>query len=126
MTAQHKQYLVRLAVVGFVVAVFLTLPSSDAPARAPARAMPKATEGARDKRLREWISPWDGSHVKAVDWIKARMHDPDSFQHIETKVYDEGDHLRVQTRFRGRNQFGAMVQNMMELRVGFDGEVLAQ
>ena len=109
--------------MSFVVGVFLTLPTSDAPA--PARATPMPTEGARDKRLREWISPWDGSHVKAIDWIKARMHDPSSFQHVETKVYDEGDHLRVQTRFRGRNQFGAMVQNMIELRVGFDGGVLA-
>ena len=56
------------------------------------------------------LSPWDGSHRELVTALKATLRDPDSFEHIETRitpVNDKGFHV-LTMNYRARNGFGGM------------------
>lgn len=70
------------------------------------------------------FSAWDGSHTGLVKLIKADMNDPDSFQHVETRVVDKGDHLLVGMTFRGKNAFGGVVTQIAYAKVSPNGSVL--
>lgn len=59
------------------------------------------------------LSPWNGSHREFVKLVKDRMNDPDSFEHVETRVtpvQGDGKHI-ITMQFRGRNAFGGIVKN---------------
>ncbi|NMY14274.1 hypothetical protein HBN74_01705 [Pseudomonas sp. WS 5019] len=64
---------------------------------------------ARRKQVEAQFSGWDGSHRNFERLIKASMNDPDSYEHVETRFIDNGDYVRVITKFRGKNAFGGMV-----------------
>ena len=56
------------------------------------------------------LSAWDGSHRDFMNEVKRRMRDPDSFEHISTRVTprsDAGTHT-VLMEYRARNGFGGM------------------
>lgn len=56
------------------------------------------------------LSSWDGSHRELVRALKTTLRDPDSFEHIETRitpVNDEGFHA-LMMNYRARNGFGGM------------------
>jgi hypothetical protein len=56
------------------------------------------------------LSGWDGSHRELVDALKDSLRDPDSFEHIETKITpadEKGEHVLLM-RYRARNGFGGM------------------
>ena len=55
------------------------------------------------------LSGWDGANRDLVRQVKATMRDPDSFEHIDTRIYgnDKGEHGLWMT-FRARNGFGGM------------------
>lgn len=56
------------------------------------------------------LSSWDGSHSDFKAAIKAVMRDPDSFEHMETRVTPadaKGQHAIFMT-YRARNGFGGM------------------
>lgn len=55
------------------------------------------------------LSGWDGSNRDLVRQVKAGMREPDSFEHVETRIYgnDNGEHGLWMT-FRARNGFGGM------------------
>ena len=61
------------------------------------------------KMIEAQFSSWDGSHINLTKAIKDAMNDPDSYEHISTKYFDLGDHIKVVTEFRGTNSFGAKV-----------------
>lgn len=77
---------------------------------------------ARETKIKEQFSVWDGSHVNLTKLIKKTMNDPDSYEHVETKYWIMKDHLIVNTTFRGKNGFGGMVQNTVKAKVSLDGE----
>ena len=57
------------------------------------------------------LSDWDGSNVSLVKSVKARLRDPDSFQHVDTlitPVSDETDKHGVSMTYRARNGFGGL------------------
>ena len=56
------------------------------------------------------LSPIDGSEPDVVDQVKVHLRDPDSFEHIETRITPDigGGHRLVMT-YRSRNGFGGMV-----------------
>lgn len=56
------------------------------------------------------LSSWDGSHSEVVRLVKGELRDPDSFQHIETRVTPvDGQGLHSFTmEYRARNGFGGM------------------
>ncbi|MGE8499388.1 MAG: hypothetical protein ACN6O6_17945 [Pseudomonas sp.] len=71
-----------------------------------------AAQQARESRKKEveaQFSGWDGSHRTFERLIKQTMNDPDSYEHVETRFADNGDYIRVFTKFRGKNAFGGMV-----------------
>ena len=87
---------------------------------------PTATELAvRKEKIEKQFSAWDGSHIKLERYIENVMKDPDSYDHVKTVYWDRGDYLVVQTTFRGKNSFGAVVINSVKAKVSLDGDILA-
>lgn len=86
--------------------------------------VPKTPAEQRKARLEKGFSAWDGSHRGLTRLIKEAMNDPDSYEHVETLYWDEGDHLIVKTTFRGKNAFGGTVKNWAKAKCDLDGNVL--
>ena len=84
----------------------------------------KKEQEERQKRIERGFSAWDGSHRQLTRAIKAQMNDPDSYQHDTTRYGDRGDHLVVETTFRGRNAFGGMIRHTVRAKVDLDGNIL--
>lgn len=57
----------------------------------------------------EYFSGWNGSNPQFVDYIKDRMNDPSSFEHVETRYNDDGSNLKLYMKYRGKNGFGAIL-----------------
>ena len=56
-----------------------------------------------------YFSSWDGSNPELVAYVKKGMKDPSSFEHVETRFNDKGDHYEIYMQFRGKNSFNAIV-----------------
>jgi hypothetical protein len=89
----------------------------------------KAAEDARlaqerAKRLKDSFNPWSGAHIGLESFIKKSMHDQKSYKHAETRYTDTGDFLIVQTSFRGKNAFGAVVLNSVKAKCDLNGNVI--
>lgn len=82
----------------------------------------RLAQAAEDRRKGfHCLSSWNGSHRDFVELIKAQMNDPDSFEHVETKVtpvigacLDDPDAAGTCThalsmKYRGNNVFGGVV-----------------
>ncbi len=78
----------------------------------------------RNELIERQFSKWDGSHIKLEKKIKRGMHDPDSYEHIETRYIDKGSQLILTTSFRGANTYGAIVLNTVTAKVGLNGDIL--
>ena len=52
------------------------------------------------------------------------MNNPDSYEHVETRYTDMGDHLRVATKYRGTNAFGGVVTQTTVADVDDNGNVI--
>ena len=88
----------------------------------PSKLLSKEEE--RKALIGKSFSDWDGSHIKLEEYIKSNMNDPKSYEHIETKYWDYDNYLIVQTSFRGKNAFGALVRNQIKAKVDINGEVI--
>ena len=77
----------------------------------------------RDKINRQF-SIWDGSHRNLTRYIKQKMNDPDSYEHIQTTWLDKKNYILVQTECRGKNAFGAKIINVVTAKVDLDGNIL--
>ena len=56
------------------------------------------------------LSTWDGSHRGVVKFVRDRVRDPSSFEHVETSitpVSDSGEH-ELLMRYRATNGFGGV------------------
>lgn len=60
----------------------------------------------RQQQIERQFSAWDGSHYALEKSVKKALKDPDSYQHIETRYSDDGDHITVVMQFRAKNSFG--------------------
>lgn len=71
-----------------------------------------------DNRKSQFRS-FDGSNILVVRIVKNLMHDPSSFEHINTTVYKTEDKafLDIIMIYRGKNAFGAKVVNTVKARV---------
>jgi hypothetical protein len=78
----------------------------------------------REDELKKQFSAWDGSHRNLEKLVKQAMNDSDSYEHIETVYWDQGDHLIVRTTFSGKNAYNATVKNVVKAKVSNEGEVL--
>ncbi len=76
-----------------------------------AEAAREATQAADDRRRGfHCLSDWDGSHADFKSMVRQTMREPDSFEHIETRITpvdDKGYHSLLMD-YRARNGFGGM------------------
>lgn len=69
------------------------------------------------------FSSWDGSHPAVVRQVKDAMDDPSSFEHVETKYWDQGAEMQVRMKFRGKNAYGAVVTQTAAATVDQAGNI---
>jgi len=112
-------FLSALAVAFFIIVAFGS--GDDERSKTNADGTPK-TE--RQIKVESQFSSWDGSHRGLTELIKKSMNDPSSYEHIETRFRDNGDHIFVITKFRGANAFGGKVINTVSAKVDFSGNVI--
>lgn len=104
----------------FIIGIFVNILSPDEPAK-PQK--PKTAEELRTDKLAKCFSAWNGSHRNLETLVKKSMNDPDSYEHDETRYSDKGDHLIVQTTFRGKNGFGGVVKNTVIAKTALNCDV---
>ncbi|KAB0537048.1 hypothetical protein HNQ68_003159 [Pseudochrobactrum saccharolyticum] len=62
---------------------------------------------AREQYIKKCFEYYHASVPNLVDYVKERLRDPSSFEHIQTKYRDDGtDNLRVRMQYRAKNGFG--------------------
>ena len=67
----------------------------------------------------------DGSHLYLVDYLKQHMNDPESFQHVSTQQFDNGNTITVKMSYRGKNSFGALVISSVTAETRLDGTIIS-
>lgn len=83
-----------------------------------------AKKAAAEERIRSQFSGWDGSHRNVEREVKARMKNPRSYEHVETRYQVGQDVIVITTLYRGTNGFGAVVTSRAIATVDMDGNVL--
>lgn len=69
-------------------------------------------------------SPWDGSCTPCEEYVKPRMNDPDSYEHVRsTMPMAQGKNWVVDMAYRGKNGFGAKVLQANRFLI-HDGKVV--
>lgn len=73
---------------------------------------PEQIKAREEQRVKGFhcLSSWDGSHSAVKKYVEERMRDPDSFEHVETRispVNDKGTH-RLAMKYRATNGFGGL------------------
>ena len=76
------------------------------------------------EEIKKQFNPWDGSHIKLTRQIKKYSNDPSSFQHIETRFADHDEYLIVETDYRAKNRFGALVRGSVRAQVNMNGDIV--
>lgn len=96
-----------LAVVGY----FVLQAATHDPGATAARETADAAKAAENKRKGfHCLKGWDGSHFDLVKAVEASLRDPDSFEHVETRIgpiNENGTHV-LTMKYRARNGFGGM------------------
>ncbi len=79
-----------------------------------------------DEDFKLQFSFWNGSHRNTVEYVKERMHNPKSFEHVETRYtdYAEKGFRHIQMKYRGTNLFNAVVTNSIWVKVDLNGNVI--
>lgn len=70
------------------------------------------------ERINKQFSEWDGSHREVEKLVKSNLHDPKSFEHVETtfKVLN-ADTMFVVMVYRAKNAFGGVVTEQVRANV---------
>ncbi|MFV0575976.1 MAG: hypothetical protein ACK5NC_11280 [Vibrio sp.] len=77
----------------------------------------------RQSMISEHFSRYSGDYIPLAAFIQQRMNDPDSYEHVNTVYWDKGDHLIVETTFRGKNKFGAKAISTITAQATLDGNI---
>ena len=98
---------VTLAIFGFLLYACLG-PSKEKTSEE--LATERAAEAEKRTKGFHCLSSWDGSHSAFANRVKSMMREPDSFEHIETKVtpVDASGMHTIFMQYRARNGFGGM------------------
>jgi hypothetical protein len=80
-------------------------------------------ERAKMERLKAHFN-YDGSHKGLVKLVKDNMHNPKSFEHVETKYLEKDEKILLWMTYRGTNGFGATVTNTQNAIADYDGSIL--
>ena len=88
-----------------------------------AKAAAEAAENAEEVRKGfHCLSRFDGAHTQVKNFAEEQMRDPDSFEHIETRitpVSDDGNHTLIMT-YRARNGFGGITEGRVVAEINND------
>ena len=78
-----------------------------------------------DSDFRLQFSVWNGSHDKTVKYVKAQMHNPKSFEYVETKYIDyaEKGFRVISMKYRGTNLYNAVITQTIWVNVDLEGNV---
>ena len=96
--------------------------------RKEAEAKRQKAEAERKRRNEEFrlqFSAWDGSHDRTVKYVKEQMHNPKSFEHVETGYtdYAEKGFRIIDMKYRGTNLYGGVVTPKIWVKVDLEGNV---
>ena len=96
-----------------------------------ARAMEQAKANAaavkqKFEQLQSQFSAWDGTHKNTTIFVKERLHNPKSFEHVKTTfITNEEKGFRIiNMTYRGTNVYNAIVTNTIRVKVDLDGNVI--
>lgn len=84
----------------------------------------KNKDKAREQMISRGFTVFSGEHRQLKEVVKNSLHDPDSYKHIDTAYWDNGDHLIVNFKYSGTNAFGGRVKGFVKAKVSLEGEVL--
>lgn len=80
----------------------------------------------RRQKIEEAFSKWDGSHVNLVNYVKKKLNDPSSFEHVQTTFRDYGDStIFIIMDYRAKNGFGALMKASIKAEAKLDGTLLS-
>ena len=82
-----------------------------------------AAEAERKRKGFHCLSSWNGAHTGVKDYVEKNMRDPDSFEHIETRITPvdkNGEHTLVM-KYRAKNGFGGMATGVALAKVASAG-----
>jgi hypothetical protein len=92
--------------IGLVLAIGMC---SGGSSETPEEAKQREAKTAEDRRTgMHCLSGWDGSNASFTDQVKARLREPDSFEHVETRItpVDKSGNHTVMMQYRAKNGFG--------------------
>ena len=78
------------------------------------------------EQLHSQFSAWHGGHKKTTAYIKNRMHNPKSFEHVRTlhSTNQEEGYRIITMTYRGTNIYNAVVTNTVQVKVDLNGNVM--
>jgi len=113
------------AVAGLAFGAVIIAISESAPAPQPTSPEDIAKAAADRAAGFHCLSAWDGSHSALIRDLRAQLRDPDSFEHIETRIAPvnaEGAHALVM-QYRAANRLGGI--NLGTLTASVDPDTCA-
>ena len=113
-----RQYGCGTLIIGIVIVVALSSIGRNSKAPSP----PLTPKEQRAKDIASQFSGWNGAHRGLEKTVKASLKDPGSYEHIETRYGDKGDHLNVLMKYRAKNGFGGYVVNSLVATCSLAGE----
>jgi hypothetical protein len=78
----------------------------------------------RDEKIKKLFHWYDASHTNSINIIKSALHNPNSFEFIETTYQDHQTYLIVTTKYRAENGFGAIRTAWLKTKIDLNGKVL--
>ena len=90
----------------------------------PEPQVPKTAEQVRADKIFSAFNGWDGSHRHLSQMVKSALKDPDSYEHIDTRYSDNGDHVYIEMSYRAKNSFGGYAVETVTAKASIEGVVL--
>lgn len=75
-------------------------------------------------KIKNLQDEWNGGFKAINKAIKSQMHDPDSFEHVNTEYKVKDNKIIAYTEYRGKNAFNAKVLGNVMSVIDFDGNIL--
>lgn len=84
---------------------------------------PAAAPSPEQLRKQQIQAAADRGEAQLLAHIKAGMHDPDSFELVDDRYIDAGDHITMVMTYRGRNGFNALRMERVGATFDLRGDV---
>jgi len=75
-------------------------------------------------RIKKLQDEWNGGFTVINKAIKSQMHDPGSFEHVNTQYKVKEGKIITYTEYRGKNAYGAKVLGNVAAEIDMDGNIL--